>query len=291
MAIIIIGLLGIGGYWYFRFRYLDPYRRIFQPEALSKNFQFNTVHTYEEVYLPSEGSIQIHALHLKIGFPKGVVLYFHGNEGNIETCLPIADDFLIKGYNLFIVDYRGFGKSGGAIKNPESLYYDADLAYKYLLNLYKEENIIVYGRSIGSPIATYIASKYSPQSLVLECPFISLKDIAQYYYLSVIYKTLIRFDYSTEKWVKDVKCPIYFFHSVSDRIVSIDCSKKLAEMANAKTFLTKIQSSSHYTLRNYLEYQMQLEKILHPTTAYDKKQYDQKPPLVIKPIFKKIMNS
>lgn len=282
---LLVGFL----YWYLKFQYLNPYKKVFQPEKLSKDFEFKTTHLFEDIYINVEDNIQLHALHLKIGFPKGVVLYFHGNEGNIDACLAVADDFLIKGYNLFIVDYRGFGKSEGTIEKPDTLFDDALKTYNYLAQLYNEEDIIVYGRSIASPLAAYVASKTSCQSVVLECPPIDFNDIAHYYYPTFVFKTLLKFDYSTEKWMAAIKCPVYFFHGIIDRVIPLECSKKLATMTTVKTVVTPIQSSSHYTLRNYLEYQIQLEKILFPNLQ-EKKSSEQKPPLIIKPIFK-VMNS
>lgn len=294
MIYILFLLAIIAGFLYLSLiaRYFNPYARIFQPETLSDDFKFISTHSFEEVYLPVTDDVKMHAVHIKIGFPKGVVLYFHGNEGNIDSCLQVADDFLVKGYNLFIIDYRGFGKSKGDIKKAETLYEDVEVAYNYLRTLYSEDTIIVYGRSLGAPIATYVASINSPQSLVLECPPANFQDIAKIYYPSFIYNTIIQFDYSTEKWIGAVKCPIYFFHADGDKIIPSRCSKKLASMATAssKVHITSIHSSSHYTLRNYLEYQIQLEKILHPSMGKSKKPGGHPSELIINPVYK-ILNS
>lgn len=268
--------------WYLK-SYLNPYKRIFQPDPLPQDYEFSSTHSFEEIFIPVENG-ELHALHLKVGFSKGVVLYFHGNEGNIDSCLAVADDFLLKGYNLFIVDYRGFGKSKGSLSGPDTLYNDSLTAYNYLTKLYSESNIIVLGRSIGAPMATFVCSKNSPQTLILECPIAKIEDIGTYYYPQFIFKKLIPFDLSSEKWINSVKCPIYFFHGVSDKVVLLNCSKSLSSQANTQTHITIIQSSSHYSLRNYLEYQVQLEKILHPFATHIKPS-EKEPPLV-KPIYK-----
>jgi pimeloyl-ACP methyl ester carboxylesterase len=285
MILILFIILGLGTlFLYLKYNYFKVYKRVFQPDKLPADFQFNSTHSFEEIFLPVENGVEIHALHFKIGFPKGVVLYFHGNEGNINEYLNLADDFLIKGYNLFIIDYRGFGKSNGSIHKPDTLYEDGMFTYDYLTQIYNQENIIVYGKSWGSPIAAYVASKRLQQSLILECPPFNFYDILQCFYPWPISK-LIKFDYSTEKWMSDIKSPVYFFHGVSDRIIPIECSRKLMKTVNVTTNLTVIQSSAHYTLRNHLEYQLQLEKILQFIQS-DKKQSNQKPPLIIKPIYK-----
>ena len=123
--------------------------------------------------LPVDGGA-IHALLLKTERPRGVVLYFHGNAGSLRTWGDIAPEFTSRGYDILIPDYRGFGKSTGQLRDEAMLLQDGMAAYAHLARHYPEGRIVVYGRSIGTGIAAYIARTERPGMLMLESPYFDL---------------------------------------------------------------------------------------------------------------------
>ena len=135
------------GVFYFR-----QENMIFYPEALPPDFQYSFPARFDEVTISVDGAV-INALHFKTDTPKGAIVYFHGNAGNLSGWGEVALDFTRLGYDVLIPDYRGYGKSTGKIYSEKMLHRDAAVAYDYLKGRYQEDQIVIYGRSIGTGIA------------------------------------------------------------------------------------------------------------------------------------------
>ncbi|MEM1217928.1 MAG: alpha/beta fold hydrolase, partial [Bacteroidota bacterium] len=144
----------------------------FRPEILPRNFEYRYPFPFEEVDFEMEDGGQINGIHFRVPNAKGVVYYLKGNSKSVKGWGKFARDFVSKGYDFFMVDYRGFGKSLGK-RTEATLYNDAQVIYKYLKDQYSEEKIIIYGRSMGSGIAARIASWNHPQMLILDSPYYS----------------------------------------------------------------------------------------------------------------------
>ena len=129
----------------------------FRPEILPKSFEYRYPFPFDEVDFEMEDGGSINGLHFKVPNAKGVVFYLKGNSRSIKGWGKFAKDFVSKGYDFFMIDYRGFGKSSGR-RTETTLYNDAQTVYKWLSTQYPEEEIIIYGRSLGSGIAARIAS-------------------------------------------------------------------------------------------------------------------------------------
>src|SRR5690554_6918936 len=146
---------------------------LFMPTVLPQDFQYEFNHPFEELFLKTEDHAVINALHFKAENPKGVILYFHGNAGELSRWGIVVQKFVEMRYDVLVMDYRTYGKSTGKL-SEKALYSDAELFYKYLLIRYPEDKIVVYGRSLGTTFATYVAAKNHPKQLLLEAPFYSL---------------------------------------------------------------------------------------------------------------------
>ena len=143
-AIIILTLLYISifiGFYFFQENI------IFRPERTSENFIYTFDKNFEEIDLKVTDKASINAIHFKVKNPKGVLLYFHGNKGNLKRWGNIVLPFTDYNYDIFVMDYRGYGKSKGK-RTEEVMYNDAQYCYDYISNLYDENNIVVYGRSL-----------------------------------------------------------------------------------------------------------------------------------------------
>ncbi len=148
------------------------------PEVLPQDYSYEFSENFEEVFLSSEDGAKLNALHFKVEEPKGVVLYFHGNAGELSSWGRVVQKFVEMNYDVLVMDYRTYGKSTGKL-SQKALYNDAQLFYDYLLKRYTEDKIVVYGRSLGTTFATYVAAENHPQQLILEAPFYSLDEVAR----------------------------------------------------------------------------------------------------------------
>ncbi|MBT8393859.1 MAG: lysophospholipase, partial [Bacteroidia bacterium] len=184
---------------------------LFRPTVLNQNYVFKFSHNFEELFLKTDDNAVINALHFRVKEPKGVILYFHGNAGDLSRWGKLTEYFVDKNYDLLVMDYRTYGKSTGAL-SEHALYSDAQMCYDFLKELYPENDISVYGRSLGTGIATYIAAKNKPKQLILETPYYSILDVAKYRFPFFAVKQLIHYKIPTHDYIKDVTCDISMLH-------------------------------------------------------------------------------
>jgi len=256
---VIISLILCCSFFYFRQEGM-----IFYPEVLPRDFKYSFPGSFNEITFQVDGSA-INALHFKTEKPRGVVLYFHGNAGSLSSWGEIAHEFTRLGYDLFIPDYRGFGKSEGTIQNEEMLHRDAAVAYHYLKGRYPDNRIIIYGRSIGTGIAIYLAKAVKPRLLILESPFLSLSDLAKYHYSFMpakLINVILKYPMRSDLWIPEVSCPVYLFHGTKDDIVPYSSSEDLLKLIKAEKKLITIPGGGHNDLSDFSLYHEQLEHIL-----------------------------
>jgi alpha-beta hydrolase superfamily lysophospholipase len=259
--ITIIASLAIGGYLLIcAALYFLQERLIFYPEVLAPDFTFTFPSRFEEIALPSHSAV-LSPLYFKADHPKGVVLYFHGNAGSLRSWGSLAETFVVRGYDVLMPDYRGYGKSSGHIASEQMLHDDAAVACQYLLGRYAEDQIVIYGRSIGSGIATYLAKTYRPRMLILETPYFSLKEIVRQHY-PFVPGALLKYPLRTDLWIGDVACPVYLFHGTSDDLIPHGASKRLAALVKTEHQLITIVGGGHNVLGNFEQYGQQLDRIL-----------------------------
>ncbi|MDQ4140640.1 MAG: lysophospholipase [Bacteroidota bacterium] len=237
-------------------------RLIFFPEKLPRDYVFSFTNPFQEVFLKTPDGAEIHALHFRAKTPKGVILYFHGNAGSLRSWGDLSEDFLPHNYDVFLVDYRGFGKSTG-IRTEAALHQDAQLVYQHLIKEYPENKIIVFGRSIGTGIAVPVAAQNRPKCLILETPFFNFADVAKTHYSFLPVTLLLKYTFRSDEWIVKVNCPIYIFHGTADNVVPYPSGEKLARLAKpAKTQFITIPNGGHNNLSNFRQYQLALQGIL-----------------------------
>ena len=162
--------------------YVFQERLIFYPEKLSDKHQFKFEVPCTELTYTTDDGESLNALLFKSEASKGLVYYHHGNARNLELWGTKAIDFTSRGYDVLMYDYRGFGKSTGKIKNEKMLYNDAVMIYKKLLHDYAEKNILIFGISLGTGIATKLAYENNTKMLILETPYYNFYDVSKFHY-------------------------------------------------------------------------------------------------------------
>ena len=233
---------------------------IFYPEILAKNYQYQFKTPFVEVTYVPEENIQINALLFKKTKPKGVIFYFHGNAGSLSSWGHIGDSLADYNYDLLIWDYRGYGKSTGEV-TENNIFSDSEFIYQELKNKYGEENIILYGRSIGCAPAAFLSSKFKPKAVILETPFYNLTELAKVH-LPMIPSFLLQFKFENHQYLKKYQGPIYIVHGTDDEIIPLEHSKKLSNnLTTVKDFIT-IPRGRHNDLETFREHRDFLDKIL-----------------------------
>lgn len=227
-------------------RYLE-YATIFIPlkdiEVTPINYGLN----YQDVYFYSQG-YKLHGWYIEKDPHAYTVLILHGNAGNIGTRLPKIDLLYKAGFNVFIFNYRGYGKSEGRSKE-ETLYKDANSAYEYIRkNLHKDpQKIIIYGESLGSAPATYLAQEGEAKLLIVEGGFTNAKDVAKIFY-PYIPSFLVSAKLDNLERVSKIKCPKLFIHSKDDEVIPLRLAKKLFDSACEPKYFLEITGSHSYSV-------------------------------------------
>ena len=195
--------------------------------------------TYESVQFLTEDQQQLHGWFIPANAGDDVLLFFHGNAGNISHRLDSIQIFRQLGLSVFIFDYRGYGQSTGK-PSEKGTYLDAIAAYEYLVRerSVNPDHLIYFGRSLGGAVASHLAVKHPPKALILESTFTSAPDMASRLFPIFPMRWLTRFSYSNIDNIKSIHCPVLIVHSPEDDIIPYDLGRKLYEAANEpKQFL------------------------------------------------------
>lgn len=257
ILLVLVGVYAFGGVGL----YFLQERFIFMDETLPEDHVFNFAVPFKEIRL-QQADAMLHGLHFTHESPKGVILYYHGNAQSLRRWGKVVQYHYSLGYDVVIMDYRGYGKSTGE-RSQQNLLSDAETFYTYTAELYNESDITVYGRSLGTGLATYVASINSPKQLILETPYHDFKSLAQRYYPVFPVGVALRFNFKSNEYVQEVKCPVYIFHGTEDEVVPYSHGKRLFEsIPEGKAEFFTIEGGEHKNLADFVEFREALERIL-----------------------------
>lgn len=204
----------------------------------------------DEVVLTKPNNNKLYALYRRTNSPK-VILFLHGNAGNIYMRQNVLN-LIGNEHNLLMIDYSGFGKSDG-IANLTNIQNDVVFTYRYLLEQgFREENIILYGESIGCTFACYLCTIFSPSKIVLQSGPSSINDVVNNMYngagnlLGILCDHLNAYQYLNQKQNPNLK--VLILHSRTDEVVPWSCAEKMSK--HATNFL-EITGGHNYSLINY----------------------------------------
>ncbi len=257
IVLVVVGIyVGICVLFYFLQDYF-----FFRPEKLPKNFQYKYPFPFEEVSFDMEDGGFVNGIYFEVPNSLGVVYYLKGNSRSVKGWGKFARDFLGKGYDFFMVDYRGFGKSDGK-RTEKILFQDAQYMYRWLSKKYKEENIVVLGRSFGSGVAARIASWNNPKMLILDSPYYSFKKLTARFGFFIPLNQLLRYKIMTNQFLKVTDCPIHIIHGTADNLIPFKHSQKLKDEHGDKVKLYPIEGGHHNDLPDFEEFHDTLYDIL-----------------------------
>ena len=160
------------------------------------------------------------------------IVYFHGNAGNLENRIHKLNHFKDMDVNFLLIAWRGFSGNQGK-PSEKGLYNDGNSAILWLKNLgLKDNDILLYGESLGTGVATEIAQNNNFAGLVLETPFTSMIEAAKNFYPYIPVALLLKDKYDNQNKIKNINMPVLVMHGEADQIVPFWMGEKIFEMAN-----------------------------------------------------------
>ncbi len=225
---------------------------LFHPYALESTHTFNFRTEFEEKTFLSSDDESISAIHFKADNPKGIFLFFHGNTGNIQVCGPLANAFIDLGYDVLMHDYRSFGKSTGEL-TLNNMLSDAQLTYNDAKKHFSEEQIIIYGQSIGTGVASHLASQNNPSKLYLEAPYYSIENVAKNQFPYAPIDLILKYNLDNAEYLKNVTCDITIFHGTQDYTIPVENSRMLKSDFPKSSFV-EIPEAGHNDLARFPAY-------------------------------------
>ncbi len=239
---------------------------IFLPERLPADYRYTFEVPFEEFYIDRPDGATLNALHFKKEDPTGVILYFHGNAGNLARWGEVVQDLVNLNYDVVVMDYRTYGKSKGKL-SEKALLEDAQAFYEYLVRSYQAKDIVLYGRSLGTAMASYVASQNQVSLLILETPFYSLLDVAKGRFPILPIENFIKYPFRNHEFLRHTNTRTVIFHGDQDEVVPIASSLKLLRSLDGKPVeFIEIEGGEHNNLNTFETYRRALRLLLQPAS-------------------------
>jgi alpha-beta hydrolase superfamily lysophospholipase len=237
---------------------------LFIPEKLAENHQFSFNQNFEEINIKTADNIQLNGILFKTHNSKGLIFYLHGNAGSIASWGAAARLYTALGYDVFILDYRGYGKSQGKIGNQKQLFEDNQLAYNIMKKRYNPDEIVILGYSIGTGLAAKLAATNKVKMLILQAPYYNLTDLIRDKFIATP-TFLLKYKFETNKFLAKCTMPIVLFHGNADKVIYYESSIKLfQEYETTKDIkLITLIGQGHNGMSNNIQYQQEITKLLN----------------------------
>jgi pimeloyl-ACP methyl ester carboxylesterase len=236
---------------------------LFHPVTLKRDHKYDFPEKNKEINIPitENSNLNIVQFFSTDTVTKGVVLYFHGNKKNISWYAKYSPYFTKYGYEVWLIDYPGFGKSTGKL-TEQTLYDWANYMYNFARTRFSADSIIIYGKSMGTGIATHLASLQPCKKLILETPYYDYPSVIKHYLPIYPIEWMIHYKIPTHDYLEKVIAPITIFQGTDDRLVTYNNAKRLKPFLKAGDEFVTIEGGSHNDLYNFKETIEKLDSLL-----------------------------
>ena len=234
-------------------------RLLFYPQALPATHRFAVDADVQEAWVEVPGA-RLNALHLRLPQPDGVVFFLHGNAGSLDNWFVNAAFYRAANLDLFMLDYRGYGKSSGRIESQAQLEADVRAAWAAVAPRYAGLRRVIYGRSLGTGLAASLAAEVQPELTVLVSPFESMTALAGEIYPWVP-SALLRYPLRTDQALARVRGPVWMAHGERDDVIPPQHAERLLTRA-AQAQLLRVDGAGHNDIHEFEPYLTGLRSVL-----------------------------
>lgn len=236
---------------------------LFHPTPFARNHQYDFSYIHRDINMRYDSETNLNVIEFKTpdSGSRGVVLYFHGNRKNISWYAQYAPNFTRDGYEVWMLDYPGFGKSTG--KFSEQRLYDYALqVYKLARIRFKPNHIIIYGKSMGTGIAAELAAVRDCRRLILETPYYSVESIVSHYIPIYPVNQMLHYHMPTYDYLPLVTAPVTIFHGTKDGVIPYPNAERLKPLMKAEDEFVTITDGEHNNLNSFPLFHAKLDSVL-----------------------------
>ena len=241
--------------------YFQQERLLFFPQKLASNYRFPFKGPFQERWIKASDGTQLHGLLFPADSSKGLIFYLHGNGGALDSWGEVAPVYTHLGYDVFLLDYRGYGKSEGRIQSQAQFLGDVELAYQQLLTEYPEKKVVLLGYSLGTGAAAWLASRHHPKLLMLQAPYSSMRAMARQHYPWVP-GLVVRYPLDTQQILPAITAPIVIFHGDQDEVIDYQSTLQLKALLKPQDQFITLAGAGHNNMTNHPVYQAAVQRIL-----------------------------
>ena len=226
-------------------------RLLFQPQKLPADYRFEQAADVHEVHVDVPGA-RLNALHLRLPRPDGVIFFLHGNGGSLVNWFVNVEYYRRLNLDLFMLDYRGYGKSTGSIENQAQLQADVRAAWDSMALQYVGKRRVIYGRSLGTGLAAMLAADVQPELTVLVSPYFSMQDLARTHYPWVS-SAVLRYPLRTDAALPRIRGPVLLAHGERDTLIPPDNSRRLQAL-QPRAHVLWVPQAAHNDMQDFPVY-------------------------------------
>jgi pimeloyl-ACP methyl ester carboxylesterase len=236
---------------------------LFHPVSLKKDHNYDFPEKHKDINIPINESSNLNVVQFfsTDTVTKGVVLYFHGNKKNISWYAKYPPYFTKHGYEVWIIDYPGFGKSTGKF-TERNLYNWANYLYDFARKRFSSDSIIIYGKSMGTGIAAHLASIQPCKRLILETPYYDFPSLIKQYFPIYPVDWMLHYKMPTYEYIQNVQAPITIFHGTDDDVIRYSNAEKLKKFLKPADEFVTIKDGEHNDLFKFKETVDKLDSVL-----------------------------
>ena len=236
---------------------------LFRPVSLEREHTYNFSEKHKDINIPINENSNLNIVQFLSTdtITRGVILYFHGNKKNISWYAKYSPYFTKHGYEVWMIDYPGFGKSTGKF-TEQNLYDWADQLYKFAISKFNTNSIIVYGKSMGTGIAARLASVQPCKKLILETPYYSFPSVLKQYFPFYPVDLMIHYEIPTHRYLQNVAAPVTIFHGTDDGVIRYKNAERLKRCLKPGDEFITVKDGNHNDLFNFKETIDKLDSLL-----------------------------
>ncbi len=235
---------------------------LFHPVSLPHNFEFKFDVPFKEVHIAMNKTDTLNMIQFlpADSLAKGVVLYFHGNSDNVTRYAKSATIFTKQGYEVWMPDYPTYGKTAGEL-TEDNMYKQAKEVYKLAHSKFSVDSIFIYGKSLGTGVASYIAAKEKCAALILETPFYSIPSLFSTY--APIYPTsrMSHFKFPVAEYLQEVTAPVIIFSGTADKVIPYRNAAKLKKVLKPGDQFITIENGMHNNVTSFPIFQEKIDSV------------------------------